>query len=450
MCMSNRICKICLKGCSVGEMKDYKISLFGAVIMLVGTVIGAGIYIMIGPLAVTVGPGLFLCYLIASVIAVTSSMCYAQVASVFPATAASFQYAKMFYGDFVGFLVGWLRVVNTFFGLALMGKGFAEYVSPYFKTDIRLTAVLVLTIYFIINLLGIKTTQRVQTLLVIIVVGGLAIFCGAGVFKIKIDNLTPVFAAGPGALIKGSMTAFYAYTGLYFIAEIGGEVQEPNKTIPRSICIAGGVIGFLYFITALVFSGGLGWQAIKQYQPNLAEAAGFLFRPSIAAVIQLSALTAVINPINSLYITGSRFLCVLSGDKKIPPVFSRLNRFNVPATALSLVYFISLIIVLIDLPVLYLGAIGSIVNLIAMTLVAGICFRIQNEYPCEFKNAPFKMSDSMLKLLPKFTIICALILILISFTADIFIMFSFMFWIATGSAYYFITRKPPLINRTPF
>ncbi len=130
-------------GGAAGDTRQ-KIGLAGAVEIIIGTVIGSGIYIMIGPLAAAAGPGLFLCYLIALVVAVAASICYAQVASVFPATAATYRYTKMFYGDFIGFAVGWFRLVGSFCGLALMSSGFADYVSVYLAVDKRITAAAVL------------------------------------------------------------------------------------------------------------------------------------------------------------------------------------------------------------------------------------------------------------------------------------------------------------------
>jgi len=426
---------------SIKRSVSYKIGLAGAVEIIVGTVVGSGIYIMIGPLAVAAGPGLFLCYLIALVIAVTSSVCYAQVASVFPSTAATYQYAKMFYNDYIGFVTGWFRLIGSFCGLALMSSGFAHYISAYLAVDRKLIAVAVLTVILVVNLLGIKTTQRVVQFLVVAVIAGLAIFCGFGVFEIKPGNLTPLWGPGIGPVLKGSMSAFYAYTGLYIVAEVGDEVENPQKNIPKSIFIASVIVGLLYLFTTFVFSGGLGWDTIKEYEPNLAQAARLLINPWAAALIQISAMVAIITPMNAAYMASSRSLYSLAVDRIMPLVFSKLNRYNVPGFATVTIYIFALLMIVLDLPVLFLGTISSIVILSGMTLVAGACLVIKKKYPESFESAPFKLSDASLKALPIFTIISAVLLTVASLVEDPLMLYSFGFWFLLGSGYYYIRKN---------
>ena len=370
---------------NAGGAAPYKIGLAGAVEIIIGTVIGSGIYIMIGPLAAAAGPGLFLCYLIALVVAVAASICYAQVASVFPATAATYRYTKMFYGDFIGFAVGWFRLVGSFCGLAL--------------------------------------------------------FCGFGAPYISISNLTPMWGAGAGTILKGSMTAFYAYTGLYIVAEVGDEVQNAQRNIPRSIIISSAVVGFLYLGTTLTFAGGLGWDTIKALRPNLVQAAQLMLNPWVAGLVQLGAVLAIITPMNASYMASSRSLYSLSVDGMMPRVFSRLNRYNVPGLATVTIYIPALLVVVLDLPVLFLGTVSSIVLLSSMTLVAGACLMLKKKYPEQFQRAPFRLSDTALKILPVFTALAAALLTIVSLAEDLLILYSFGFWMLTGWIYYYAWKK---------
>jgi APA family basic amino acid/polyamine antiporter len=424
---------------TIKKSASYKIGLAGAVEIIVGTVIGSGIYIMIGPLAVATGPGLFLCYFTALIVAVTSSICYAQVASVFPATAATYRYAKMFYSDFIGFVIGWMRLVGSFCGLALMSSGFAGYLSVYLDLDSRLVAAAVLTAVLIVNLLGIRTTQRVVQFLVVAVIAGLAVFSGFGIFKVQPDNLTPLWGPGIGPVLKGSMSAFYAYTGLYIVAEVGDEVENPQKNIPKSIIIASAIVGFLYLVTTLVFTGGLGWDTIKAFEPNLAQASALLENPW-APLIQVCAMVAIITPMNAAYMASSRSLYSLATDGIMPPVFSRLNRYNAPGFAIVTIYIFALIMIVFDLPVLFLGTISSIVILGGMTLVAGACLTIKKRYPEDFQSAPFRLSDFSLRVLPVFTIISAVLLTVVSLAEDPLMLYSFGFWLVLGIGYYYLRR----------
>ncbi|OWZ83416.1 APC family permease [Natranaerobius trueperi] len=421
----------------ITQVNDQKISLVGAVIMIVGTVVGAGIYIIIGPLAVNVGPGLLISYLIALLIATTSSFCYAQVSAVYPTTAATYRYAKMFYPEMIGFLMGWLRFLTSFYGLALMASGFTEYYQNPLGLSNRLIAATILTIFFIVNLLGIRTTQIVQSILVTIVISGLVLFSGGGFSEIEANNLFPMTEAGIGAIFGGALTAFFAYTGMYFVAEIGDEIEESDKNIPRAIIIASIIIGLLYLSTTLVFSGALGWDTIINKEPNLAQAAHKILPTDFFYFIQISGVVAVIMPINSIYAASSRLLASLSQDGYMPKILANKNKYNVPGISLFLIYVLGVIIVLLDLSILYLGAINSLVTLIGMALVAGAGLKILKVEPQKLKEAPFTLKPVLLIFLSIFTIIAVLCLAVFTFIEDSMVLNSIILWISIGTIYFY-------------
>ena len=414
-----------------------KIGLLGAVVIIIGTVIGAGIYIMIGPLAVETGPSLFLCYLLALIIALTSSICYAQVASIFPATAGTYQYTKMFYSDSLGFFVSWSRYVASFVMLALMGQGFASYFEDILLVDPKVLAISIVTIFYIVNMLGIITTKNVQSILVVIVVSGLVLFFLPGLFRIDADNLTPFFGAGAGPILKGSVTAFFAYTGIYFVAEIGEEIENPHQNIPRSIFLAAVVIGILYLGTALVFSGGLGWKTIIKHTPNLADASRIMFSPTLSAIIRICAIVAIITPINAIYLSSSRGLYSLAREGLMPGIFSTLNRFHAPGYAITFVYVLGVSTIILDLPILFLGTISSVITLISMSLVAGGCLKIEREYPEQYQQAPMRLSKPLLFGCALLTIGAGIILTLVSFYEDPLILYTLVGWTVAGIGYYY-------------
>lgn len=414
-----------------------KIGLLGAVVIIIGTVIGAGIYIMIGPLAVETGPSLIICYFLALIIALTSSICYAQVASIFPATAGTYQYTRMFYSDSLGFFVSWSRYVASFIMLALMGQGFASYFEDILLVDPKILAISIVTIFYIVNMLGIITTKNVQGFLVVIVVSGLVLFFVPGLFRIEAAHLTPLFGAGTGPILKGSVTAFFAYTGIYFVAEIGDEIENPHQNIPRSIFLASLVIGILYLGTALVFSGGLGWETIIRHTPNLADASRIMFSPTLSAIIRVCAIAAIITPINAIYLSSSRGLYSLAREGLMPGIFSTLNRFQAPGHAITFVYVLGVSTIILDLPILFLGTISSVVTLISMSLVAGGCLKIERDYPEQYQKAPMCLSKPVLFACALLTIGAGIILTLVSFYEDPLILYTLVIWTTVGIGYYY-------------
>ncbi len=407
--------------------------------MIIGTVIGAGIYILIGSLAVEVGPGLFISYFIALVVAVSSSLCFAQIATIYPVTAGTYKYAKMFFSDYTGFIIGWLRLITGFYGLTLMATGFTEYVNTPFGINNKIIGIGLLFIFFIINWFGIQTTERVQRVLVSIVTLGLIIFTTLGIFKIDINNLLNPFKAGTTSLIRGSMTAFFAYSGMYFVAEIGDEIKNPHKNIPLSIIIASIIIGALYITTSLVFSGGLGWDFIKANQPNLVGASSVFFNPYLTNLIKISAIIAVVMPINSIFAGASRLAYSLSDDGYLPGFFSKLNKSQVPGITLVIMFIMSSLLLLLDMTILYIGTLTSIVTLISMALIAIAALKIKLNNPEKISEAQMELPASILYLIVFITIISALVLSIVSMFEDPMIFYALLVWVFIGSMYYFIT-----------
>jgi len=409
--------------------------------MTVGTVIGAGIFILIGPLGVTTGPGLFFCYFSALIVAAGSAVCYAQVSAVFPTTAATYRYARMFYSDYVGFIMGWLRWVTACYALALMGMGFADYLGPVINMDKTPLALGIMLFFYLVNILGLKTTQLVQGLLVTVVVSGLVSFAGLGIPQIDFSRFASWSDVGWGPLLQGTAAAFFAYTGLYFIAEIGDEVKNAQKNIPLAILLSSIILGILYLAVAIVFSWGLGWEQIKQLKPNLAQAAGILLPSQVAGFVRLSAVVAIFTPINAIYTSSSRLLFSLSQDKFLPPFLARKNIFGAPGLALTINFIFAIVVILFDLSIIFLGALSSLVALVGMALTAGASLQLSNRFPREFSRAPMVLKKNTLRFWAIFTIVSTILLSIASFWEDPNIFLSLFLWLGLGTGYFFLYQK---------
>ncbi len=103
-----------------------------------------------------------------------------------------------------------------------------------------------------------------------------------------------------------------------------------------------------------------------------------MLNPWVAALVQLGAILAIITPMNASYMASSRSLYSLAVDGMMPRILSRLNRYNVPGLATITIYIPALLVVVLDLPVLFLGTVSSIVLLSSMTLVAGACLMLKS------------------------------------------------------------------------
>src|SRR5690625_5011217 len=145
-----------------------KISLLGAISIIVGTVIGASIFILLGPIAGQTGPALPLAYMVAFLPALFGSIFYAQLGAAIPATGGTYFYCKRLLNPTIGYVAAISLILGGMGASVMLALGFAEYLQFFIPTlPIKFTAFLILLILYGINLLGLKTSEMTQILMTV-------------------------------------------------------------------------------------------------------------------------------------------------------------------------------------------------------------------------------------------------------------------------------------------
>ena len=121
-----------------GTRLERKISLSGAVFLLIGNIVGASIFILPGQLAGIAGPAVFIAYLIASVPAIANCLIAAQVGSILPVSAAGYVFSSVVLHPFLGFLKEWTGALGLIIGVPILAYGFADYMAFFYLKPIVL------------------------------------------------------------------------------------------------------------------------------------------------------------------------------------------------------------------------------------------------------------------------------------------------------------------------
>src|SRR5699024_5158647 len=168
---------------STGEKK---ISLIGAIAIIIGTVIGASIFILLGPIAGQTGPSLPLAYMIAFLPALFGSIFYAQLGAAMPATGGTYHYCKRLLNPVLGYIASVSLILGGMGATVMLSLGFAEYLQYFIPSlPIKFTAFLILLILYGINLLGLKTAEMLQILMTLWILLALLVFAIPGIFVIE-------------------------------------------------------------------------------------------------------------------------------------------------------------------------------------------------------------------------------------------------------------------------
>ena len=157
------------------------IGLWGAVVTLVGFVIGVSVFLLPGELAASAGPGVIISYGIASIMALFSCVIAAQVGAIFPISGASFVYTTKMTAPFFGFLMVWLIISGVSMAIALVAHGFAAYFDFIIPgLNKTLVAIAIVLVFGVINLFGASASVRAQSLMVVLFMTVLIVFSIVG------------------------------------------------------------------------------------------------------------------------------------------------------------------------------------------------------------------------------------------------------------------------------
>lgn len=354
-----------------------RLTLNDAIILGLGSMIGAGIFAAAGPAAAAAGSGLLIGVLIAGVVAFLNASTMAQLAAVYPESGGTYVYGRKRLGDFWGFLAGFGFVIGKLASCTAMALTFAYYANPGSAKPIAIVAVLGLTA---VNYLGIKKTALVTKVLVSIVLASLLVvvvssLSGGGVQFERLSGWTS--RGGASGVLEAAGLMFFAFAGYARIATLGEEVIEPRTTIPRAIAISLGftLVVYLLVIGSAVLTVDIPALAASKAPLVLAVSSGhFAF---LSPVVRVGACFASLGVLLSLMAGVSRTLFSMSSNADFPRFLSAVHpTHKVPYRAeLAVGVVVAVIVGFADLR----GAIGfssfAILIYYAIANVAGLTLK---------------------------------------------------------------------------
>lgn len=426
------------------DQKEKKVSLLGSVGFIVGCIIGAGIFVMTGPLAGEIGPGLYIAYILALIPAIGEGLAFAQVGSAIQTTAGYYSYLSMFYHQIVGFVYAWVLLFTDAAILSLLAEGFAEYFCAFFPSfNPMIAAFAVLILCYVLHMIGIKSAELAQSLMVIFMLGALAIFVFGGIPAIKPELGHPLFPTGFKPIIASAASLFFAYLGFATVTDIGEEIKNPGKTIPLSIIISAVIVGLLYVGTSFVLPRVIPYKELASTGASLAEAAS-IFLPSWGRGMMLWAATlAIVTTVNASFLINSRAWYAMARDGFLPKILTKTNSKGAPYVALSCSLVGGIIILLSKWGIVYCGTMASINALLATALIAyaPLILLKKDKFKEAYEKAPFKMPRKLLWPMAIITSAMCIILTIAGFLEFPSILFAFVVWLIPGMIIYNVRKK---------
>ena len=343
--------------------------LWSAVFLGIGSMVGAGIFIVIGQAGAIAGNLVLLSFLIAGVIALLCGYSLSKLAITYPSRGGIIEYLVQSYGE--GFFSGALGVlfyIAQLVALAAVAKSFGTYAATYMHGGVtpfhtNMFALLILGIFVAINLIGASLVAKSESLIVIIKLSALGIFTVAALFYIKPTYLSVSDAPSFIHILFSLGLTFFAFQGFSVITNSVEDMQDPKKTMLKSMILSIILVGLLYItVTVAVFGNLTLAEVIKSQDYALAEAAKPAFGSLGFKLIAATALLATASAINATLYAVTQLSYTLAKDGDLPAVYERNVFHNTEGLVISALLIIPMILFF------NLGEIASIAAVIVLLI----------------------------------------------------------------------------------
>ena len=325
-----------------------KLSLFDAVTLLVGTVIGSSIFVIPSLIAQRIAePGLVVgIWVFSGLLVLCGALTVAELGTMLPQSGGLYVYMREAYGQFWAYLYGWTLMLVVFPGsIAALTSTFLLYLQwfvPLTWWAEKALGIGLLLVLAFVNTRGVKKGAGVQNLFTVFKVAGLVLLVGLAVITLRGSsaNFLPIL---PERLSRGKLAAIglsmvstlFAYDGWQSVSFVAGEIRDPQKNIPRSI-----ILGVLFVIAAylganLTYIFVLGQPSIAASERVAADAMSAMIGPVGATLITLAIVCSTVGTIAASILVGPRVFFAMARDGVIFPQLGTVHpRFETPANAI--------------------------------------------------------------------------------------------------------------------
>ena len=292
-----------------------------------GSMLGAGIYGLIGKAAGQVGNAVWLAFLVALVAALLTALSYASLGSRYPRAAGAAYVTERAYGfPLLSFMVGLALVCSGLTSIATQSQVFAANIAALFGIESLPVSLLALGFLLILTGLvfrGIRESMWVNVLCTLVEAGGLVLVILVGMsYWGSVDySETPVLPGGDHTILlvmQGAVLAFFAFIGFEDMYNVAEEVREPERTLPLGLILAMAVAALLYIAVAVTAVSVVPWGELAEAPGPITEVMARA-APSVSPVV-FTAITlfAVANTALVNYITASRLIYGMARQGLLP------------------------------------------------------------------------------------------------------------------------------------
>ncbi|MEI2717724.1 MAG: APC family permease [Candidatus Nanopelagicales bacterium] len=334
-----------------GPQLARRLSTGDAIVIGLGSMIGAGVFAAFSPAAAAAGAGLLIGLLLAGIVAFCNASASAQLAAQYPTSGGTYIYGRERLGPWWGFLAGWGFVVGKTASCAAMALTFAAYAAPPgWEKPVAVAAVIGLAA---VNYRGVTRTAGLTRIIVGIVLATLALVVVACFLgdSTSAPSSWEWWSGGWYGVLQSAGLLFFAFAGYARIATMGEEVRDPQRAIPRAIMVALFLAIAIYAVVAVSTLVAIGPAGMAATPAPLAQAVTQVGWEWAAVLVRIGAAAASLGALLALIAGVGRTSLAMARHHDLPQWLAAVHpRFRVPHHAeIALAAVVSVLVLVADL-----------------------------------------------------------------------------------------------------
>ncbi len=405
-----------------------------SILVVVASMIGTGIFITTGELlGMTHNAFVILSlWVVALVVAITGSLCYAELATMWPDVGGEYLYLKKTFGLLPSFLTGWISLVIGFtacvavtsitvveylqqFFLNIYGRSstLAVYLADPFNRKVIASAIIVF--FGVVHIIGVRTGSAVQNVLTVLKVAIILAMIGFGAYMVDWSQASRLVAAydappssGPtGVPVMGLalLIIMFSYAGWNGASYMAGEIKNPERNLPRALLLGTIVTSVMYLLLNVVFLLSAPGEALMGQKAIGAVATRYLFGPAVSNFFTLAIALILLSSISVEIMIGPRVYYAMARDRMLFHVLGSVSdRFQTPAFAIVLQVALSIFYVMVGNSTILMEYMGFALSIFPVLTVIGLMYlrRKHPEIPRPFKVPLYPLTPLVFILLSLF------------------------------------------------
>jgi len=367
----------------------------------IGQIIGSGIMVLTGITIAITGAGTPFAFILAAILVICPNMVLAVLGSAVPATGGMYTYVRDYIGKKTGFFYLALLVVGQLV-LAMFAITFATYAGDLIPgINQKVVAFGILTICFVMNILGVDFMAKLQNVLVAVLVAAMALFIVFGLPKVDwsvFNGIDSIMPDGFISFLTGASLLTFATGGAEFLSELGGEMKNPGRDLPRAMIGSTVFVAIIYAFIGIVAVGVLPIDQVAGESLSLVAKEIFP-TPLYIFFIVGGGMFAVASTLNASFSWCTKGLLIAAEEGWLPKQAAYVGKRGTPVVLLSVFYIVGVIPIVTGMSIDVISRLGNGLSLIYVLFPIFCGYLIHKKNPEAMENTTFKVGKKALYVL---------------------------------------------------